>query len=548
MSKRELWLAVFLSAIMLLPLCAVTYPPLTDYPYHLLRAHIMLQYGSPDNGYAREFSRSLLPSPYILADYIVMLLSTVLSLEAAGKVVLALCLLLLPWSMFCFLNAVNPRNTVYGFLGFPLGFNWYFHAGFVSYVLSIPFVLFTLGFWWKHRLSSRKWPLAVTACLVFLVYMSHLYSYLLTILLFAVIAARYWRNRAIVIRAIVPLIPAAAMLGYVAWRDLSGASPKGGSLVLVYSGMLRKAIFGLTWMMSYSRMEGVVFALMAVAIAALLIRASQRPRVDASIAAIVVIFGIAYLAAPDHVGRFYYFANRIAPFVLLFGAALLPAPLPRRAPWVIAAIAAAFVVQAGILAFTYIRINSDLADYARCVRALPRQAEVSFVIDRESARFGRLEPVSLFEGYRYMETGETEIPHFEGFVGVFRPLRYRNPQKSAADLRTDEELVRTFFSERYYIDTGGFAVVVGRPNQYADEAARQYGLDQVARSKVMTVYRKRRPVFAESEPALTIHSASQHPAYRLKFGRRFPEWPGDAGSTVVCSQGLVKVFSLHPAP
>jgi hypothetical protein len=232
----------------------------------------------------------------------------------------------------------------------------------------------------------------------------------------------------------------------------------------------------------------------------------------------------------------------------LFGAALLPAPLPRRAPWVIAAIAAAFLAQAAILTSTYMRINSDLADYARCLRAVPHQADVSFVIDRGSARFGRLEPASLFEGDRYMETGETEIPHFEGFVGVFRPLRYRNPQKSAADLRTDEELVRTFFSERYYIDTGGFAVVVGRPNQYADEAARQYGLDQVSRSRAMTVYRKRRPVFAESEPALTIHSASQHPAYRLNFGRHFPESPGDAGSTVVCSQGLVKVYSLAHAP
>ncbi|HLE83764.1 MAG TPA: hypothetical protein VJG13_05445, partial [Thermoanaerobaculia bacterium] len=134
MTRAQTWLAATLTVGVLVPLWLVEYPPLQDYPYHLVRAHVLAQYDDPAFDYREVFTRSWYPAPYVLADWLVAGLGRLAGIALAGKVVLSLYLFLFPWSLIYLARGVGEERGVLGFLGFLLVFNWHFHMGFVSYV------------------------------------------------------------------------------------------------------------------------------------------------------------------------------------------------------------------------------------------------------------------------------------------------------------------------------------------------------------------------------------------------------------------------------
>ena len=163
----------------LLPIWLVRFPPLQDYPNHLLTAHIIAHYGDPNFDYAQNFILSWRPVPNMLADVIMAGLAHVVSTPLAGKLVLSLYIVFFPVSIFYLLNAISSDKLLLGFFGFPLTYNWFFNMGFLNFCLGLPLYFFAVGFWWKtqFRSQNRVRRTVFLGLLTFLIYLSHFVTF-----------------------------------------------------------------------------------------------------------------------------------------------------------------------------------------------------------------------------------------------------------------------------------------------------------------------------------------------------------------------------------
>ena len=185
----NLWvsLAMILTGLNLLPIWLVRFPPLQDYPYHLLRTHIIANYSNPAYGYPEKYVLNFFPSPYSFVDYLVVILNWIFTLQFSWKLILSLYIILFPWSIFYLIRSVNEQKTILGFFSFLFVYSWYFNMGFVNFVFSLPFFFFTLGFWWRSQ-NRLTWKREVLLCvLIVCVYLSHFITYVILIFTFTIL-------------------------------------------------------------------------------------------------------------------------------------------------------------------------------------------------------------------------------------------------------------------------------------------------------------------------------------------------------------------------
>jgi hypothetical protein len=534
MARKELFLAAVLTVVVVLPVWRVTYPPLQDYPYHLVRDQIFAHYGDSTFDYRATFTRSFYPAPYVLADWLVAALSQAMPVTAAGKAVLSLYLALFPWSLLYLVRSLGPERTPLGLFGFALAYNWHFHMGFVSYVLSIPAALFALGYWWRRR-RDLAWPrVAVLALLVLGVYLLHVYSFgilAFVLLLLCLLpeprpdaapqassdlhaapapgrpaAGRGAGGR--LVRTGVAFTPALVLLAGVVARNAARPAAA-GPLLLFYGNLKRKALLAAGCLPSFSlAWETVLFAAgvaLGLALAVAAWRRGRRPewRWLVVAAALVVLF----LALPDHVGRVFFISNRVPLYVLLIGWAALPVPAGGLWPKLASAgFALLVLLHVGTLyAVHYRPIDRHLTDYRAVLAEIPADARAAFRADEESMSEGRIAPAALFGGYHYLEAPGSRIPDLEHFVGTLRGIDYRRASEgrlSTASVGTRRELDE-MLSRPWIVGPGGFLVVVGKDSggRVAASASR-FAFRRVGALGPLTVYRKgRRTAPAAAGPA-----------------------------------------------
>ncbi len=512
MARKELFLAAALTVVVVLPVWLVTYPPLQDYPYHLVRDQIFAHYGDPAAGYRATFTRSFYPAPYVLADWLAAALAQAMPVTAAGKAVLSLYLALFPWSLLYLVRSVGPERTPLGLLGFALAYNWHFHMGFVSYVLSIPAALFALGYWWRRR-RDLTWPrVAVLALLVLAVYLLHVYSFGILAFVLLVLcllpdpasdpdapSAPARRGAAYrLLRTGAAFAPALALLVGVVARNAARPAAA-GPLLLFYGNLERKALLAAGCLPSFSLgWETALFAVgvaLGLALAVAAWRRGERPEWRWLVAAVALV--VLFLALPDHVGRVFFISNRVPLYVLLIGWAALPVPAGGAWPK-LAAAGFAFLVllHVGTLYAAHYRpIDRHLADYRSVLDAIPADARAAFRADKESMAEGRIAPAALFGGYHYLEAPGSRIPDLEHFVGTLRGIDYRRDTEgrlSTASVGTRRELDE-MLSRHWIVGPGGFLVVAGEDSGgRVAEAAGRFAFRRVAALGPLTIYRKGR--------------------------------------------------------
>jgi hypothetical protein len=107
---RTLLLVGTLVMLLLLPLWIVRYPPLLDYPDHLARSFIIFHLDDPAYRFRNVYSTEWGPYPYLGMDVLLIGLQHLLSAEAAGRLLLSVCVLLLPMAGWWFLREANPGH------------------------------------------------------------------------------------------------------------------------------------------------------------------------------------------------------------------------------------------------------------------------------------------------------------------------------------------------------------------------------------------------------------------------------------------------------
>ena len=173
---------IVLLVIHLLPVWGFKYFPTQDGASHIYNSYVLKEYHKHENYRLREvyeLNATLFPnwtSHLLLASLLYVFPPLV-----CEKIVLTLCIGLLPLSLFYFLNGVEKRNMVFGLVGFIYAYNYLLHMGFYNFVLSMSLFFFSLGYWWRVKDNLRLTNMIVLYTLLLATYFTHYHSYALLI-------------------------------------------------------------------------------------------------------------------------------------------------------------------------------------------------------------------------------------------------------------------------------------------------------------------------------------------------------------------------------
>ncbi|MYB93604.1 hypothetical protein F4054_09000 [Candidatus Poribacteria bacterium] len=173
---------IVLLIIHLLPVWGFKYFPTQDGASHIYNSYVLKEYHKHENYRLREvyeLNTTLFPNwtSHILLAALLYIFPPLI----CEKIVLTLCIGLLPLSLLYFLNGVEKRNTVFGLLGFLFAYNYLLHMGFYNFVLSMSLFFFALGYWWRVKDKLRLTHVIVLYVLLLATYFTHYHSYALLI-------------------------------------------------------------------------------------------------------------------------------------------------------------------------------------------------------------------------------------------------------------------------------------------------------------------------------------------------------------------------------
>ncbi|MDR3763623.1 MAG: hypothetical protein P4M01_05950 [Acidobacteriota bacterium] len=177
--RRHVWAVLFvlLAGTLAVPFYAVQTPPLLDYPNHLARTFVLTHLHDPAYHFGEIFHADWKPYPYILWDVLAVVLQHFIPAEAAGRLLLALATVLLPFSVAWFLHQANPGQERLAFLACPLAYCTLFLWGFTAYQLSVSFCFLMVGTWFWYRKQPTPWRAALFVLSTFLAYFAHLLGF-----------------------------------------------------------------------------------------------------------------------------------------------------------------------------------------------------------------------------------------------------------------------------------------------------------------------------------------------------------------------------------
>ncbi|MGA8231340.1 MAG: hypothetical protein WB795_07650 [Candidatus Acidiferrales bacterium] len=176
---KALLVALF-AILVLLPLWMVRYPPLIDYPDYLARAFIITHLKDPAYQFSDFYSTQWGPYPYLGTDLSLIALQHLLPAEAAGRVLLSICVIAVPMAGWWFLRKANPGHAALALWALLLCYDPFFLDGFVNFQLGLALCFFTSGWWLRYleKPTTVRWIalLALATC----VYFTHLIAFGIT--------------------------------------------------------------------------------------------------------------------------------------------------------------------------------------------------------------------------------------------------------------------------------------------------------------------------------------------------------------------------------
>ena len=167
----------------LLPVWGFKYFPTQDGASHIYNAYVVKEYHKHENYRLREvYELNATIFPNWTSHALLAGLLYVFPPLVCEKIVLTLCIGLLPLSLFYFLNGIAKRNAVFGLVGFIYAYNYMLHMGFYNFVLSMSLFFFTMGYWWRVKDKLRLTNIVVIYVLLLVTYLTHYHSYALLVM------------------------------------------------------------------------------------------------------------------------------------------------------------------------------------------------------------------------------------------------------------------------------------------------------------------------------------------------------------------------------
>ena len=369
----------------LLPIWLVRFPPLQDYPNHLLSAHIIAHYNDPNFDYAQNFILSWRPIPNVLGTLIMAGLARIVPTLLAGKLFLSFYIILFPLSILYLLNAVDSNKLLLGLFGFPLTYSWFFNMGFVNFCLSLPLYFFAVGFWWKTRSGQRHrvYRIVVLGLLTLLIYLSHFLTFgvwIITVVLLSLTSVG-WRTtikRGLLLASLVTiiLIPAALVFDAV-WVQLKAIFDLITPSVIIFASLPAKLAIAYRPFISFRTLvEGTILLILLCLYVALLCRNVAQWNVNPFLGLALLMVGL-FLVLPVGFRGPFYIARRLLILAVILGLPVLYDPARLRWQFILIGILVALsITHTGVMLGVYRRTDAELTDYYAGLQYIPPQQTV----------------------------------------------------------------------------------------------------------------------------------------------------------------------------
>jgi hypothetical protein len=452
----------------LVPIWSVRYVPTQDGSSHVYNARVLAEYGDDESWRLRdvfELNRSLFPNwaTHGLLAFPLRGLSPV----TGERVVMSLCVALLPLSLLYLLRQVDRRSVPLGLLGFALAYNYPLQLGFTSFALGVPGFFFALGWWWRRRRAPTLGAVGGLYALALATYLCHAQPFVLLVAMLALLAA--WDVLAAVLQGgeDEPLSAAAlralgiagvllplAFLGADVWlTTAAGAHTRHlrPSELLDYFLAFRSIAF---FRPEHVLLGRVLLVVVAVLLATTLVASVRRRSLDGSEPLLVAAAGLValYFASPWAVGSGRWVNDRIHLFVV---PVLLPFlrtdGLPLRVRRGLGALLVALVLaRLGFVLHDYRALDREIDEMVTSVGAVEPHSTLRLVYperngpeQRTSDELGEILHVSPFlyvATYALLDSKDVAfLANYEATLPYF-PVNYRAGWPEGAGVPPDHVL------------------------------------------------------------------------------------------------------------
>ena len=171
------WVSLTLMlATLLVPIIAVEVPPLTDYPNHLARCYL-LAFGQSDPVLSQMFYAHWQIIPNIAVDLLLPALMHELSPLVAGRVILALCLLLPTSGAVALSYSYFQWRSYWQIAAGFAAFNALFLMGFMNFELAIGIAMWGAAAWIRYRERSPIVTASFGAAVATLAFFFHMLGF-----------------------------------------------------------------------------------------------------------------------------------------------------------------------------------------------------------------------------------------------------------------------------------------------------------------------------------------------------------------------------------
>jgi hypothetical protein len=379
-----------LAAIVVAPVMTVTLPVLGDLPNHLARVHI-LESLSAGGKLAAYYQRPDRLVPYQAMDAVMRTLRAVLPIYAAGRVFVALCMLVPPAAAAVLRYVTQGRVGLLPAAGFLLSYNYLLSRGFLDYLFAAGLAVALFATWLAMARAPRWARAAVCGPGLAVVFLAHAYAGVAYCILVAgdqVAAAvrRRWRPASDIARdwaaAAAQTVPCLVLVvGF-------GASGAFGGAAQTHFGTLADKIAALLTPVMFPWPHWIFRLLAVLVLVVVVLLAARRVRIAPCLAGPIIAVALAEMAAPRVLFNAWATDMRL-PLVLyiLVLAGMMPArALSRR---VVSLLLAALIVlvcarAAGALVLLQ-KLDVQAAEVRGLVQTLPQGARLLVVDDAQDS-------------------------------------------------------------------------------------------------------------------------------------------------------------------
>jgi uncharacterized membrane protein YozB (DUF420 family) len=423
-------------AALLLPLWIVRYPPLLDYPNHVASSFVLAHLHDPGVHFSEQYRADWSFSPFLATDVFLVGLQRLVPVERAGRVLLSICVLALPLSVWFFAQQTRAQHEVAVLWAFVLTYNLFFLVGFVQYCLGIAGCFAVLGLWWRYldRPSVQRWVGLLVA--VMTLYSVHLFGFAMAAVAAGVYALAKRLPFGRLCLSWIVFVPGVLLV-------LSARAGTPAAHTIVYGSLIRKA----EWLPALLAVHPnpaepanlVVFALFALAVALPLWRNRDLRWNRAWGLAAATLFAL-YLALPGGYvfrGNFLIVDSRILPFAFVLVAAAVD--VGRRGRWFTTVAVLIFAVRMVTLTGYFLAEQPRLDRLARAIDVVPANVRLLPIWRSEPGRFNvQLFRPNHFWGYGVMRRNWVSPYLFSSGVHALHPA-HGEPYPPAGDLAFPQE-------------------------------------------------------------------------------------------------------------